>query len=85
MRLPVKSEADAFRIAYGLALLVALSVAVRAAATPLAGVAVLAGGLVGAWAWSCRSRVQTANNHCARRRIRCRSRKPATRLVRAFW
>jgi hypothetical protein len=48
MRVPVKSETDAFRIAYGFALLVGISVAVGAAATPLAGVAVLAGGLVGA-------------------------------------
>jgi hypothetical protein len=48
MRFPVKSEPDAFRVAYGLALLVGTSVAVGAAATSLAGVVVLTGGLLGA-------------------------------------
>lgn len=50
MRVPIKSETDAFRVAYGLTLLVGISVAVGAGATPFAGVAVLAGGLLGALA-----------------------------------
>jgi GABA permease len=39
MRMPIKSETDAFRIAYGSAALIALSVALGALVTPLAGVA----------------------------------------------
>lgn len=47
MRLPVRSETDAFRIAVGVALLTAIAVAVGAAAAPLYGVAVFAGGVLG--------------------------------------
>jgi GABA permease len=48
MRIPIKSETDAFRLAYGSALLIGLSVALGAVLTPLAGVALLVGGLLGA-------------------------------------
>ncbi len=48
MRIPVKSETDAFLLAYGFAFLVALSIALGAIVTPLAGVALTAGGLLGA-------------------------------------
>ena len=51
MRLPVKSESDAFRIAYGGVLLIGLSVAVGALLVPVAGVALFAGGLLGALTW----------------------------------
>jgi GABA permease len=48
MRMPIKSETDAFRIAYGSAILIGLSVALGALVTPLAGVALCAGGIFGA-------------------------------------
>jgi len=48
MRIPIKSEADAFRLAYGFALLIGLSVALGAVVTPWAGVALCAGGVIGA-------------------------------------
>jgi len=51
MRFPVKSETDAFRIAYGSALLIALSFAVGALLVPAAGAALFAGGLLGALGW----------------------------------
>jgi GABA permease len=46
MRVPVKSETDAFWLTYGLALLVGVSVVLGVVASPLAGVAVLVGGVV---------------------------------------
>jgi GABA permease len=48
MRMPIKSEADAFRLAYGFAFLIGVSVALGAIVTPLAGVALCAGGVLGA-------------------------------------
>jgi hypothetical protein len=51
MRLPVKSETDAFRIAYGCALLIGLSLAVGALLAPAAGAALFVGGLLGAVGW----------------------------------
>jgi hypothetical protein len=48
VRMPIKSETDAFRIAYGSAALIALSVALGALVTALAGVALFVGGLLGA-------------------------------------
>jgi hypothetical protein len=48
MRIPMKSETDAFRLAYGLAFLIGLSVALGAIVTPWAGVALWAGGVLGA-------------------------------------
>jgi GABA permease len=48
MRIPIKSETDAFVLAYAFAALMALSIALGAIVTPLAGVALTAGGLIGA-------------------------------------
>jgi GABA permease len=48
MRIPIKSEAEAFRLAYGFALLIGLSVVLGAILTPWAGVALCAGGVLGA-------------------------------------
>jgi hypothetical protein len=55
MRLPVKSETDAFRIAWGTALLIALSVALGAALSPAVGVALFAGVCLGALTWDLRT------------------------------
>jgi hypothetical protein len=51
VRNPVRSEADAFHIAFGSAALLGLSVALGALLTPLVGVAVLVGAVVGAFVW----------------------------------
>jgi hypothetical protein len=48
MRIPIKSETDAFRVAYGLAILLGVSVAVGSIIAPLVGVALCAGGVLGA-------------------------------------
>jgi GABA permease len=48
MRMPIKSEADAFRVALGLAALVGVSVVLGIATAPLVGVALLVGGILGA-------------------------------------
>jgi len=48
MRMPIKSEADAFRVAFGAAGLIGLSVAIGAILTPLVGLALCVGGLLGA-------------------------------------
>lgn len=48
MWVPIKSEADAFRLAYGLAVLVGLSVLLGAIVTPWVGVVLCAGGVLGA-------------------------------------
>jgi GABA permease len=48
MRMPIKSEADAFRVAFGAAALIGLSVALGAILTPVVGVALCAGGVLGA-------------------------------------
>jgi hypothetical protein len=48
VRLPVKSETDAFRIAYGSTLLIGVSVALGAFVSPLVGIALFAGGVLGA-------------------------------------
>jgi hypothetical protein len=55
MRLPVKSETDAFRIAWGTALLIALCVALGAAVSPEAGIALFVGVCLGALAWDLRT------------------------------
>ncbi len=47
MWMPVRSEADAFRVACGLALIIGLSVVAGAVLAPLAGVALCAAGLLG--------------------------------------
>src|SRR5437763_2817870 len=46
--MPIKSENDAFRITYGAAILIGLSIALGALVTPLAGVALCVGGVLGA-------------------------------------
>jgi hypothetical protein len=51
MRNPVRSETDAFRIAFGGALLIGASGALAALVSPVAGGALLAGALGGAVAW----------------------------------
>ena len=51
MRVPVKSEADAFRVAYGTAALIGGSIALGAATRPLVGVALFGGGMLGAIGW----------------------------------
>ena len=48
MRIPIKSETDAFRLVYGLALLIGLSVALGAIILPLAGLVLCAAGVLGA-------------------------------------
>ena len=48
MRIPIKSEADAFRFAYGLAILVGASVVLGAILAPAVGTALCAGGILGA-------------------------------------
>jgi hypothetical protein len=55
VRLPVKSETDAFRIAWGTALLIALCVALGAAVSPAAGIALFAGVCLGTLAWDLRT------------------------------
>jgi hypothetical protein len=47
MRFPVKSETDAFRIAYGWAVLTGISLALGALVAPAVGVALFAGGVLG--------------------------------------
>jgi len=51
VRVPVKSEADAFRVAYGTAALIGGSIALGAATRPLVGVALFGGGVLGAVGW----------------------------------
>jgi hypothetical protein len=51
MRIPVKSEGDAFRLAYAIAAVIAISVAVGAILGALDGVILLAGAALGALAW----------------------------------
>jgi GABA permease len=51
MRNPVRSEADAFYIAYGGAVLIGASVALGVLVDPLVGLALFAGGLIGAFVW----------------------------------
>jgi hypothetical protein len=51
MRNPIRGETDAFYVAVGAAGLIAASVAVGAIAEPLVGVALFAGGVVGALIW----------------------------------
>jgi GABA permease len=51
MRDPVRSEADAFHIAVGSAVVIGASVAVGSLIDPLVGVALFAGALVGAFVW----------------------------------
>jgi len=51
MRIPVKSERDAFRLIYGTIAVLAAAVLLGALTAPIAGIALLAGVLLGALAW----------------------------------
>jgi hypothetical protein len=51
MRDPVRSEADAFHIAVGSAVLIGASLAIGSLLDPLVGVALLVGALVGGFVW----------------------------------
>jgi hypothetical protein len=51
VRNPVRSETDAFHIAWGGAAIMAASVALGALVTPLAGIALFAGAVAGALVW----------------------------------
>jgi GABA permease len=51
MRLPVTSESDAFRVAYGLSVLIGVSIALGAATEPLYGVVLCACVVIGAIAY----------------------------------
>jgi hypothetical protein len=51
MRNPVRSETDAFHLVYGCAALIGVSVVLGALVSPLVGVALFAGGLIGALLW----------------------------------
>jgi hypothetical protein len=62
MRNPVRSEADAFHIAVGCAVLIAASLALGALLGPLVGVALLLGAVVGVLFW------EVATKDSARRR-----------------
>jgi GABA permease len=56
MRIPVRSETDAFNIAIGGAVLIGASIALGAAAGEVAGVALFVGGVGGAAIWDLRTR-----------------------------
>lgn len=51
MRNPIRSETDAFRIAFGGALLIGASSALASLVTPIAGGALFVGALAGAFSW----------------------------------
>src|SRR4051812_40374490 len=55
MRMPVQSERDAFRIAYGGALLIVCAVLLGALVTPVLGVALVAVAAVAAVLWEART------------------------------
>src|SRR3954470_7059965 len=51
MRNPVRSETDAFYLAFGSAALIGASVVLGVLVDPIVGVALFVGGLVGAFVW----------------------------------
>jgi GABA permease len=51
MRNPIRSETDAFRLALGSAAVIGVAIVIGAFADPLVGVALVAGCLIGAFAW----------------------------------
>lgn len=55
MRNPVRSETDAFYLAWGSALLIGVAIALGILVAPLVGVALLVGALAGALVWEFRS------------------------------
>ena len=56
MRVPVKSEADAFRLTFGLVAVIGAVVAIGALTSPLVGVAVLVAIVLGAVGWQLATR-----------------------------
>jgi len=56
MRIPVKSERDAFLLAYGVAAVLVVAVALGALAGALYGVVLVAGVVIGALVWELRTR-----------------------------
>ena len=56
MRIPVKSERDAFFLAYGTAVVLGAAVALGVLAGPLYGVVLVAGVVIGACVWELRTR-----------------------------
>jgi len=56
MRMPVKSERDAFRIAYGSALLIVAAVVLGALVTPLLGIVAVIAGAAAALLWNVRAK-----------------------------
>jgi GABA permease len=56
MRNPIRSEADAFYLTLGASGLTAAAAALGAAVNPIAGVALVAGGLIGAFVWELSSK-----------------------------
>jgi hypothetical protein len=56
MRIPVKSERDAFLLAYGVAAVLVVAVALGALAGALYGVVLIAGVIIGALVWELRTR-----------------------------
>ena len=56
MRIPVKSERDAFFLAYGTAAVLGAAVVLGVLAGPLCGVVLLAGVVIGALVWELRTR-----------------------------
>jgi hypothetical protein len=56
MRIPVRSERDAFLLAYGTAAVLGVAVALGVLAGPLYGVVLVAGAVIGALIWELRTR-----------------------------
>jgi hypothetical protein len=56
MRIPVKSETDAFRLVFGTALVLGAAIVVGVIAGPWYGVVLVGGALVGALVWELRAR-----------------------------
>src|SRR3954471_9874980 len=56
MRVPVKSEADAFRLTFGIVAVVLAAVVLGAVLDPLVGVALLVGAAIGVLAWEIATR-----------------------------
>jgi hypothetical protein len=56
MRIPIKSERDAFRLAYGSAAAIGVAIVVGAVAGPLYGVVLIGGAVLGAVAWEVTSK-----------------------------
>ena len=68
MRIPVKSERDAFLLAYGIAAVVGAAVVLGVVAGALYGVVLLAGAVIGALVWSCARTTRTGRSRFTMRR-----------------